>query len=468
MSTLGPGPAVSTRAPGPTAVLLPLLSMLALWSFGPGVIGAQTLAPPIEGRTGGEVGRVHVEARPGSPVVGIALALPLGSAEDPDGGEGAARALAGVVARQVEATLGPGGGLARATVTPYRTTISVLATSGRLEDALQALLDAAFRRAPDAATTAAEFAELGEVLTFEAGAPILDVRRETHRLLYGSADPGSRPSEGTAAGLATLDVERLTAFQRTHYRPSESTLAIVGVDRVEPVLAMVGIVDLPVPDQAAVDSAGVEPGADPVAEAGPPADPAPQEAVGPPDYRGALPWTVGDRVRISQEVTSTWIAAAYPVPDDLPTTLLDFITLRLHEEFNPTPGDPGLFSARVEVRQVPGGRALLIEAAVLPDAADRWESQVLQVVEALARPAEESFFRWQRRRFRASVLLGEAAPETAALRQATDLLLTGGVRTLADAVWVLDAATLATGVAALGPPRILVYGPDLVGGGSPR
>jgi hypothetical protein len=35
---------------------------------------------------------------------------------------------------------------------------------------------------------------------------------------------------------------------------------------------------------------------------------------------------------------------------------------------------------------------------------------------------------------------------------------------LGDALWRLDAATLAAAAAALGPPRILVYGPDLAGG----
>lgn len=439
------------------------LVVAAAWACAAAPLQGQALAPLQQPRLGGVVGRVHVEARPGSPAVGLTLVLPVGSALDPDGREGTARALAGVMVRQVEAALGDQGGLAQLQVTPERTTLTVLAVAEAWPDALAALLDAAFRGPLPAGALAAEVAGLQEVLTFEAGAPILDVRRETRTLLYGPGHPADRPPGGTPPGLAALTAGELTAFRDAHVRAADAALALVGVGDETRALRLLGV-----PAPAADTAPAMPDSAAPRAGAPTPPDTAPVAAgpampSGPGPYEGTLAWAQGNRIRIAQEVTSTWIAVAYPVPADLPLTLLDFITHRLDEELNPTPPDPGLFSARVEVRPAPGGRVLMVEAAVLPDAAERWEARILEAVERLATPADDAFFLWQRRRFRSSALLAEAAPEAASARYAADLLELDGVRDLAPAIWALDAATLAAGVAALGPPRILVYGPDLVG-----
>jgi predicted Zn-dependent peptidase len=447
--------------PAPTAALL-----CAFLLAGAADARAQALAPLQEGFRG-DVGRVHVEARPASTVTALALALPVGSALDPEGREGTARILAGAVARRVEEVLGAAGGVVRVEVTPYRTSITVLATSDHWNDAARSLLRAAFGEAPDAASVAAEVGGLLEGLTFEAGAPIQDVRRETARLLHGGSETASRAPGGTAEGLAALTAEDVAAFRSAHYRATEAALSVVGVDDRREALASLGVSVAEVePDSAraaAADTAAGPPAADSLAPSPAPTD----SATRPPSlaFQGALPWSRADRVRIAPDVTSTWIAVAYPVPDDLPATLLEFVSHRLGEELNPSPSDPGLFSARVAVRTLPGGRVLLVEAAVLPDAADRWEARIPAALAALTEPVDEAFFRWQRRRFRAATLLAEASPETAAARHASDLLTLGGVRRLAEAVWALDAATLAAGVAALGPPRVLVFGPDLAGSG---
>jgi hypothetical protein len=427
-------------------------------------LAAQTLVPPTAGIGARDVGRVHVEPRPGSPAIAAVLALPVGAASDPDGREGAARALAGAVARQVETALGPAGGEVQVEVTPDRTLLTMIAAADHWRGALGALIEGAFRAPPEADAVAAELASLLETSRFEVGAPILDVRREVRALLYGAGTPATRPPDGTIAGLEALTTADLAAFQREHYRPGDATMSLVGVSDGDEALTELGAsrgttrAAAVRPDTAmAGDSASV---ADTVA-AVPATDDPPAPAGPTTTFAGATPWAVADRVRVVQDVTNSWIVVAYPVPDDMPRTLLDFVAHRLQAELNPSPPDPGLFSARVDVRTVPGGLALVAEVAVLPDAAARWEPRVPEAMATLARPAVAAFFVWQRRRFRAATLLGEASPEGAARRQALDLLATGDVRDVAQAVWTIDSRLVAAAVSALGPPRTLVYGPDL-------
>jgi hypothetical protein len=99
---------------------------------------------------------------------------------------------------------------------------------------------------------------------------------------------------------------------------------------------------------------------------------------------------------------------------------------------------------------------------VVPEAAAGWETRILGAVERLATEAPaEDFFRWRRRRFRAERLLVESAPEVEARRITADLLRDGRSRDLGVEIWGLDGQELLRAARSLGPPRILVLGPDL-------
>lgn len=468
------------RANGPGAWAFTALTIL-VGATAAAPLAGQGLAPGTPGLTGGRVGRIHIEELPGTPAVGMALALPVGSADDPDGLEGSARVMAGTIRRRVESALGPGGGTVAVSVTPHLTLIRLAVLPESWQVAWRALTAAAFEDTPAAPDVAAVVANLQEVLTFEAGAPIVDVRNQTRALLYGAASPAARPTDGTLESVGRIDAGALDGFRRRTYRADDASLSVLGAlggeDAARRVLGLPpaplpAIVDslVATPDTAAADSMGAAASAGADSVAGAPPAPSPDSAatgVPPaPDtaYVGALPWDQGDRIRVVQEVTNTWITVAYPVPSDMPATLLEFLSRRLTEDFNPSPPDPGVFNVQVDVRTLDSGRALVVEAAVLPDAADRWEQRILDGVEALAIPAEDAFFRWQRRRFRSAELLREAVPEQAAARRAQDLVRDGEVRALRAAVWTLGPSELARAASALGPPRILVYGPDLGGG----
>jgi hypothetical protein len=84
------------------------------------------------------------------------------------------------------------------------------------------------------------------------------------------------------------------------------------------------------------------------------------------------------------------------------------------------------------------------------------------VVESLRNVTMEGLlFRTMRRRFRSRMLLAESAPERAAARWVGDAARGTGLRRLNAEVWLLTPESLRSGAAALGPPRVLVYGPDL-------
>jgi hypothetical protein len=167
---------------------------------------------------------------------------------------------------------------------------------------------------------------------------------------------------------------------------------------------------------------------------------------------------------IVREVTNTWISVAFPVPADLPRVAVLFVADRMQQELDATPPDPGLFNVSVEVAEMPEGEVLVVEAAVLPDASERFERRILDLPARLAAERDPAFFRYHRGRFRAGRLIADAPPEQAAERMAAELLARGQILAFDEAVWSLDAATAADAASALGPPRILVFGPDLTGG----
>ena len=97
----------------------------------------------------------------------------------------------------------------------------------------------------------------------------------------------------------------------------------------------------------------------------------------------------------------------------------------------------------------------------MPEVSETWEKRISAAVDGLKDEAEESFFRWQRRRFRSAALLREGQPEEAALRVALDLARDGGVRSLPEEVEAIGPRELAAATAGLAAPRVLVMGPDM-------
>jgi hypothetical protein len=372
---------------------------------------------------------LEIVGRPASPVVGVSIAIPVGSGADPADRPGASRVTAEAIVVEVESLLRPGKIEGRVAVAPDRTVLTFLLRPDRIDEFLDAFSQAAYGAGPRVQSVEAARRQREEVLRFEVDSPVREVAIERRALLYGVGDTRNSPPEGTLESIQALDEVQVQATRRSLFRPGEARVVVVG-----PVEAA--------PARAAVAAEGVPSG---TTSAGP-------------------AWSVEDRRVVSRNVTNTWLSVAFPVPADLPRIAVLFVADRMSQELNATPPDPGLFNASVEVVEMPEGEVILVHAAVLPESAAGLESRIHGLPGELALARDPAFFRFHRGRFRATRLVREAPPEEASARMAAELLTRGVILDFEDAVWTLDADGAADAAAALGPPRTLVFGPDLDGG----
>ena len=390
----------------------------------PGTVTAQQPYAPIPAPG------VHVAERPGETLIAVAVVVPVGSADDPQDVPGAARLVAESVAESVRRRIDPDASQLDAQVERAWTAFTLLSTADAWRRSWEALEDALFRRPLDPAPVEAARNRLEAAFAFEADAPAHEFHRELYRTLVGTAHPWSRDPRGTASALRSAERALLADFRARHYVAARATAALVG----------------PVTERAARDA--LEPvGTEPVLRS---------ESAGPA-------WDVGDRLALQREVTNTWIGAAFPAPPRSPRTHLEFVALQLQEDLNPSPPDPGLYSATVHIEDTPRGPVVMVQTAVVPENAARWEQRIIGALGRLENEADAEFFQWQRRRFRSAILLREGTPEEAALRRALDLLREGRVRALEEEVRAIGPRDLAVAAEGLGEGRVLVMGPDLPG-----
>lgn len=396
------------------------------------------------------VGDAQVLARPNAPTVGIALVVDGGAARDRPGREGEtwlfAHTLAETLVLMAPATTAR---QAQVEVLEDRWALSLLVEPA---DALSALRDlrATLGSAPSATIAEALKARLSASFVFESGSPVREMEGERRAMLDGFDSPWARAPRGSPVSVEGLSATDLAAVGRD-----------LGPERLR--IGIVGHLDEPAVRTILGTTSSTRP--DSLAAAIPPTVAA---TIRPGPWYGASAWTTGDRVRVVREVTNSWVTVAFPIPADLPQTLLEFLAHRMDEEISTDPPDPGIFDAEVLIVRRPAGRLLVVNVAVLPEATERWEAQILTTADLAAAPVQEAFFHWLRRRFRATVMLDESAPEALAMRLAEDLLL--GIppgRRIEEESWLLSPGLLLDASRALGPPRILVYGPNFGSGNEP-
>lgn len=420
-------------APGGRTALLALLALLLL----PVVGQAQdTLrvepAPAPEPPTSPYRARVVASHAHGT-AVAVSLRLPHGARDDQEGLEGTAWLLGRVLEDQGNRALDPARARLEATVDRMTTTFTLLALPAEWEEAWARVDSVLFDAPLDEALVEEHRSGLLQRMAFEAGSPFRDFEARAVELLAGPGSPAGRALRGTRSSLPNVSAFSLGLYRASFYRRDAAVQAVAG----------------PVPPEPREAT-----------EAAPPATPDP----GPDPEAAALPTTPREATRtlLVQDVTSTWMAVVYPAPSTLPRTRLELVAHLVRETLDPVPALPDRYGVDVRIEETPEGAALMVEASVYPEAATRWEARILGAVEELAgAPLGEDFFAWRRRRFRAARLLDEAAPEVEARRLTADLLREGRARDLSGEIWALDAASLQRAAASMGPPRILVLGPDL-------
>lgn len=392
------------------------------------VVAAAVVAPGLAAQPLPD-GYAHSAAadHPRGTMVAVALRLPVGSRHDQAGIEGTAWLLAQVLRDAAAARLDAARTTLDASVGRSHTVFTLLTVPDGWQRAWRVVDSVLFGDGIDPALLEAHREALLERLAFERGAPVRLFEREALGLLGGVDNPWSRPLRGTEESVSAVGVMSLELLHRGHYRREAAAVAVAGP---------VGV---------------------PTSDRRPSAEPPPPPSEGPA-------WHVGDRILLEREVTNSWIAAAYPVDPHVSRTALELVAHLVLEELDPVPPDPARYSVDVRLENAPGGPVLMVEASVLPEAADRWEARIVEAVAGLSdAPLQGDFFRWRRRRFRTVRLLEETAPEREARRMTADLLRTGVARDLSTEIWRLDPEAVREAAAALGEPRILRMGPDLTG-----
>ncbi len=365
-------------------------------------------------------------------VVATTLAVHSGSADDPQGFEGLTHVVA--EAHRVALERVPGVLSVEATVTRWSVGWTVVSTPAAAARVLRDLESADVMVGGLAET----IDDARERFRFTAATPAAEVDLEAARLFTGFLSAWARPIRGTAQSVAAIG----TSTARTRW--ASLLTAPRALVRVGPPDVVAGTAE----GRAATDPGRAD---------------RPQVATSAPP---TMPWTTPDRMAITREVTNVWIVAAFPIPSDLDRTSVDHLVHRIDEILNPTPPEPGIIGAGVEVTRLPDGDALVIRATVLPSSAARWEERIRTIPSGISPPFDPEFFRWERRRFRAHLLLRDAVPGQRSRRIAHDLLATGSFRTLSEEAWSLEPDDLSDAAGRLGPPRILVLG-AAVGGEEP-
>lgn len=438
--------------------------LVALLLMGPAFTGAASQeAPDTAGVPTGYRATAWSPHAHGT-VVAMVLEIPAGSVDDQTGFDGTAALLAQVLGDQISRALGPEGGSVSAVVDRGTTTFTLLALPDAWPRAAVVVDSVVFEAPIDDSIVDLRRSGQLQRLAFESDSPGAEFQAEAAGLLAAPGSAWARPVNGVSESVSAASSATLELYRSRFYRRVETTRAIVGPASLLPP-PKAGRV--PRPDSVPGDTASVAPAVsasaeqieDTVPKPTPPTAQIPDVGA---DTTPALAWSAGSRTRKVRDVTSTWIRVAYPLARSTSRTAAEMLADLVHDELDPTPPDPDRYGVEVRLIDVPGGTALVVDATVFPEAADRWEAKITGTVAHLASgPMQADLFGWRRRRFRTERLLEEAPPEVEAARMTGDLLRDARPRDLAVEIWGLEADALYQAAKRLGPPRILLFGPDL-------
>ncbi|TVP49111.1 MAG: hypothetical protein EA350_02450 [Gemmatimonadales bacterium] len=449
---------------------LGVLALLALMAGVPALSGPLAAQAP---------GNVLWETRHQQTGVGLSVHFPAGSSSDPAGGEGTAFLFGRTLEAEGGRILTSMGGRVQVDVGLSHMTVTMFAPAREWASAWREI-SALLSGTPFPETTVrAARDRLVDQLMFEAGAPVRRFDVEWNRLRLRGLLPGGAdvalPVSGSIQGVSGATAGSLEDWRRRNIVWPDAVVAVVGpVSEADvrmgsaSVQSVGGVVPTTRPDAPGSPGAGASPTSpteqDTVAAPLPPApvrigSPAPRMAL--PAGSTRHPWDRGERRIVDEDVTSTWIGVAWPIPAGTPLVLRDFLSHVLSHALNPIPPDPGLYRADVRLEQTGGTSLLIVEATVDPRAAVEWESRILETVAGVAgAPTPGAFFDLARRRYRSARLLEAADPAARARWIATRWAQEGRVPQISSESWGLSREGLGALAGALGEPRILIYGPE--------
>ena len=384
---------------------------------------------------GDSVAVLVVNERPWTPTVAVVVSFMGGSGDDPDGGEGASWLLGMILGEMARAELATIGARVRIDVEQARTLVTMLASPEDWEVAYGALMQTLSLREMAPSVVDATREDLLAQLTFQRGAPVRAFELETERLLLGAFHPFARPATGSVESVNGLGLGTLTQIRRQVYDSHRAAVAVVGpvgVDTITAVLRSGRTI-------------------------GPRLEPAEAEVSQGESERA---WSEGERYTVANEVTNSWIVAAYPFSSDSLRTDFEFLSYSLQRELSPDPPPPGLFHLSVEVRDLPDGPVVLVVATIESRTAPTWERRIVNTAQRLRTTVmSEHFFDRHRRSFRSATAIRLATPEEEARRMLDDAQRSGSLRDVRADIALLSRDRLQRVASMLGEPRVLVFGP---------
>ena len=382
---------------------------------------------------------VVVSERPWTPAVAVTLSFAGGYGDDPPGAEGTAWLLGMVLARAANANLAETGATAEMEVGATRTWVTLLTTLVDWATAYRILTRTLLDDPVDPLLAEAARADLAAQLFFQRDAPVRLFELEVQRLLLGPEHPAARAPMGSPSSVSGGTSAALEAARERVYRPDGARVAVAGAVAAAEAAAVVGAHRTLLSRAEGswlVEGTPLHPGA-----------PGPA-------------WERGGRYSVVDEITNSWIVAAYPFSGTAPRSRFEFVAHVVGDRLVSDPPAPGLISRRVEVRELPSGPVLVVTVAAEAHTASDWEQRVAEVVDRLSAGAlTRDMVDRQHRSFRSARALELAAPEREGRQLLVEAEATGRPGESPAALEQLSPDELQRAAAQLGQPRVLVYGP---------
>ena len=380
---------------------------------------------------------VVVSQRPWTSAVAVTLSFAGGYGDDPRAAEGHAWLLGMVLERAAAANLAETGAVAEIEVDGDRTWVTLLTTSSEWASAYRILNRTLLADPLDPALAAEMRADLSAQVFFQRGAPVRAFELEAQRMLLGAGR--ARSPMGTPSSVGGATVEELEAARTRVFRANRARVAVVGAVAPADVAPVVGA-HRTMARQG--DRVWVVEGA-----------PLPPRAPG-------WAWEAGGRTLVGDDITNNWILAAYPFAGASSRRPMEFLAHVIDELLGTDIPAPGLISRRVEVRELPGGPALVVTLAAQWPTVRAWEQRIVDIVDQLSAGALSSDEVTRRhRRFRSATALALANPEHEGRRLLAEAEVGGGPGEVLAPMRVPSPEEVQRTAVDLGEPRVLVYGP---------
>ncbi len=409
---------------------------LALWAALSGVAPAAA-AGQTSGGTGSTdpVELVVASERPWTPAVAVVLSFAGGYDTDPPGGEGRAWLLGMSLERTARARLAETGAIPDIEVGDARTWVTLLAASTDWTTAYRTLVRVLLEDPLDPDLVGEARADLSRQVFFQRGASVRAFQLEARRVLLGRER--IRPPMGTPSSVNGATIEALEAARARIYRMDRARVALVGpLVPADAVSAVGGHRTL----ASHAGGAWIVEG-----------EPLPARGAG-------WAWKEGGRHTIAADITNGWVQIAYPFSGAAARGPMEFVAHVMRAELDAVSPAPGLISRRIEIRELPAGPVLLVTIAAEWPTALVWEQRVADMARRLAaRPLSLDSLNRRRRSFRSVLALERADPG----REGRRLLVEAGAGSGERRAPLrgLSPEDVRRAVAALGEPRVLVYGP---------